>query len=352
MRHFIREDIEFMFQRGVTVLVDGQYGSTGKGVIAARLGELFWGDVDLVISNAGPNSGHTFFDGGGKKHVLKQLPSFAVSACLAGAEDMPVFLSGGAVIDPEILGKEIDNYQMREVRVHPNAAVIDAKMRSRDTQNRVQIASTGQGVGPAIIRKLMRRPDDKAVMDRVWSGNDSFTLGDLGPITGPTFMEISQGYSLGVNSGMWPHVTTRECTVSQGFADAGLPPPFFSGCIMSVRTYPIRVGSTFNTSGPCYPDQEEITWEQLGQEPEMTTVTQRVRRVFTWSRWQFMAAVTANAPEVIFVNFCNYLKTEADAHKFVREYVVEDYHKAVGTPPSLVLMGFGPLGTDIKVWEQ
>ena len=77
---------------------------------------------------------------------------------------------------------------------------------------------------------------------------------------------------------------------------------------MSVRTYPIRVGSIphLGYSGDVYDDQEEITFEDLGVEEELTTVTKRVRRIFTWSYSQYCDAISENRPALTFLNFCNY----------------------------------------------
>jgi len=117
---------------GAHVLVDGQYGSTGKGVLAAWLalramerGIVF----DTVVSNAGPNSGHTFYHGS-EKHVLKQLPTFAVASYLLHNEDFApdVVLSAGAIIDPIQLGVEAEKYPGITIHVHPNAAVITAAL--------------------------------------------------------------------------------------------------------------------------------------------------------------------------------------------------------------------------------
>jgi adenylosuccinate synthase len=81
------------------------------------------------------------------------------------------------------------------------------------------------------------------------------------------------------------------------------------------RTYPIRVANRFDDkgkmigwSGPHYPDQEEIRWEQIGVAPELTTVTKLPRRIFTFSEQQIREAVRANGNVQVFLNFCNYLQ--------------------------------------------
>jgi adenylosuccinate synthase len=164
------------------------------------------------------------------------------------------------------------------------------------------------------------------------------------------FFEVSQGFSLGINSGFYPHVTGRECTVAQALADASVSPAMFQQSILSLRTYPIRVGNTENSSGPCYLDQREIGWDELGVTPETTTVTGRIRRIFTWSDTQFRDAVVVNTPSVIFLNFCNYLRTE-NVDPFVRQNIVQPYFDMLGYAPKAVLLGFGPRTEDIRLWE-
>jgi len=54
------------------------------------------------------------------------------------------------------------------------------------------------------------------------------------------------------------------------------------------RTYPIRVAGN---SGPLI---GETTWEALGLDPELTTVTRKVRRVGTWNASLSRKAMAAN----------------------------------------------------------
>lgn len=339
----------FFSEAGSYVLVDGQYGSTGKGVIACALAEAAGDLVDAVVSNAGPNSGHTCIHQG-TKIVLKQLPTFGVVARRLGMRAANnIHLSGGAVIDRDLLKKEQAGYSIPVVYVHPSAAIIDDIARNVDMDTTSRIASTGQGVGPAMARKISRT-DDAVFGEHNFSRGVCRVLGrEL--YDKVTFMEVSQGFSLGINSGFYPHVTSRECTVAQALSDASMPPSSFRGSVLSVRTYPIRVGNTENSSGPCYFDQKEIGWDELGVKPEFTTVTGRIRRVFTWSHVQFCDAVYVNDPSIIFLNFCNYLRSE-DVDKFVRENVMEPYRRVQGRDPKAVLLGFGPTTRDIKVWRD
>jgi len=330
------------------VLVDGQFGSTGKGVIAAAMAEAFHEDVDVVISNAGPNSGHTSYHEG-EKIVLKQLPTFSVITAKINGEGFTqcsTYLSAGAVINPGILNEEAQRYDVN-VDLDRWAAVISMDDISNDQFTLNEIAGTGQGVGPAIIGKISRITPKAVVATAprsMWC--DHITL-RRHIINSNVFMEVSQGFSLGINQGFYPYCTSRECTVSQALSDAGLPPTSYTGGILSVRTYPIRVGDTANTSGGCYPDQREVTWEEVGVEPEYTTVTQRKRRVFTWSDYQFRMAVKANAPSVVFLNFCNYLDKVQLEDRVASIY--KTYFDVMGRNLPLLVLGHGPTTADLEV---
>lgn len=328
---------------GAYVLVDGQYGSTGKGLVAGLLAECFKDDVICVISNQGPNSGHTSYYGD-EKIVLKQLPTFSVIAHKIGGYTPATYFSAGAVIDGDILEKEKEKHKITGVIIDPNAAIVLPCDKEADKTTVDNIASTGQGVGPALIRKIMRVPDG------TW-GHINFKPYIMERLSAVCFfMEIPQGFSLGINSGFYPHTTARECSVSQALADAHLPPSLHRKTIMVCRTYPIRVGNTQGSSGPCYPDQIEISFGMLGKEPELTTVTGRVRRIFTWSDLQYADSLFTLDPNVVVLTFCDYLNPAA-LQGFVKEKVYDPYLRILRRKPEAILLSFGPRSTDIEVWR-
>lgn len=341
-----------LFSRtGAHVLVDGQYGSTGKGVLAAWLAHqnLGWTDHHWagVISNAGPNSGHTFYHGT-EKHVLKQLPTFAVASHLMG-NTIPVYLSAGAIIDPAILGAEAERYPGIPIFVHPNAAVItDADKDAEHSGTIAAVAGTRSGTGAVLARKVLRDPMAVFGAYPDWfrlAPNVSTVLGGRRFDTTQEryFVEVSQGFSLGLNQPFYPKVTSRECTVAQAISDAGIPPRHVSKTYMSCRTYPIRVGNVDGySSGDWYPDQSEISWAELGVEPELTTVTQRVRRVATFSQDQFEDAVAANDPDFVFLNFMNYPGSE-----FALDCIITQRAQAERWYD--IITGWGPGSEDVKV---
>lgn len=333
---------ELLERGGIQVIVDGQFGSTGKGVIASALANF--GHYPRVISNAGPNSGHTFHHEG-EKHVLMQLPTYAVKAHLMGM-DVPAHLSAGAIIDVDRLIKEIERYPGIRVYLSPFAAVARPEM---ETDIKDRIGSTGKGTGSGLVTKINRVP--MGVLQAHAHRFDKYpnVSFDRTECFEEGLVEVSQGYSLGIDAGFYPYTTSRNCTVMQALSDAGIHPDHYEGSIMTVRTYPIRVGGN---SGPGYPDQEEITWEDLGVEPERTTVTNKIRRVFTWSDQQYREALLANRPDVIFVNFCNYLKNESETRDFLWHRVYVPYEETLGFKPLAILVGMGPHDEDVFWWDE
>lgn len=355
----ITPNIENWFiEPGAYVLVDGQYGSTGKGLFAGYIAEKAVIKPNWVTTNAGPNSGHTAYFGR-EKVVTQQIPVASVILDMMGHRPRTL-LNAGAIIEPVKLAEEIGKWlPSHHPFIHPIAALIYDSHKRQDAATVRSIASTGKGIGPAVRDKIGRRLQHNLIDDhmlhnvarelylpilpdlpgvRTW---DNFWLWDRDVV----FVETAQGFSLGLNSVFYPHVTSRECTVMQAITDARIPAQMVRKVAMCLRTYPIRVGNVGEaSSGDCYPDQTELDWEDLGIEPEYTTVTNRKRRIFTWSRMQFRAAVAANRPDVIFCNFMNYLPVEKRA-MFVDE-LFQDYMTIMPNIPR-VYYGYGPTAADV-----
>lgn len=342
----------FLQERGAYAIVDGQFGSTGKGLVASVLAECFGHDVFAVFSNAGPNSGHTSYYGD-VKIVLQQLPSYAVYMRVKTGVAPFVVMDAGAIIDIDRLNAEVEEWGVDPVYVHPAAAVVTPEAKASEAHLVSNVGSTGKGTGGALASKILRDPNAVAVAheDRF---NPSICVTPLytsNLASRKVLIEISQGFSLSLNaSNMYPYTTSRDCTVTQALADAGIHPNFYRDAVMVVRTFPIRVAGN---SGPCYADQVETSWEELGVEPEITTVTKKTRRVFTWSKEQFKAAVRANRPGVVFVNFMNYLKFDGPGgeDRWLSENVIKPYHEAMGVLPKAILLGRGPKITDVEVYK-
>jgi adenylosuccinate synthase len=335
---------------GVHCIVDGQFGSTGKGALSAYLAEQAMRSGAIrnfagAIYSGGPNSGHTFYHDG-DKHVLKQLPSFSVYCALKKVQ-IPAYLSAGAIIDRDILKAEAEKYPFLHIFVHPNAAIVtDEDRKAEECGSIAEVAGTRSGTGEALVRKIRREPS--AIANNSLGNMPSNVVIQnhrIKPESAAYFMEVSQGFSLGINSHFYPKVTSRECTAMQGLADARVPARRLAMTYMAVRTYPIRVGNVDGySSGEWYSDQSETNWDNIGVPAEITTVTKRVRRVASFSMDQFYDACHANFPDVVFISHMDYLKFEEQIA------LVEDIQesKIRLNQYFALLYGFGPNVQDVK----
>lgn len=106
---------KFIQKNKINIVVDGQFGSTGKGSATAYI--AYNNHIDLACASLSPNSGHTFF-WNDKKHVVKQLPVTGVIQKRCG-----IFLTADSVVNLDILSKEIDEFNIDPGRVfiHPRA---------------------------------------------------------------------------------------------------------------------------------------------------------------------------------------------------------------------------------------
>ena len=102
----------------LNIIIDGQFGSTGKGAISSYIGCKE--HIDIAITNASPNAGHTFYRNN-KKYITRHLPVSAIFN-----KRSTIYLCAGAILDPDILRDEIDRFDVSEDRlyIHPRAAVI------------------------------------------------------------------------------------------------------------------------------------------------------------------------------------------------------------------------------------
>lgn len=291
----------------------GQWGSSGKGLIAAHL--AFEWEPDLATCNFGPNAGHTWVSESGEKVIVKQLPMAIVS------ESVKTILIGpGSIVDPEIFLSELEKFSKyltnKEILIHERAAVCLPEHKALEKSSLASISSTFQGTGAAAAAKVLRKPNAIAGKCKELAEYtiDTKTYLNLMNAAKKVQIESAQGLELGLNSGShYPYCTGRDVTPQQTMADVLWSYRVVPEVIVVMRTYPIRVGDQYidgvkvGTSGPVYPDQEELTWEQLGVDEERTTVTNKVRRVFSWS-WQNLEKVRSIwQPNHIFLNFMNYM---------------------------------------------
>jgi adenylosuccinate synthase len=308
--------------KNVTVICDLQFGSTGKGLIAGYLAKKE--KPDVVVTAWSANAGHTYIDGDGREFVHCMLANGVVSPNLKY-----VLIGPDSQLCLKTLERELqqcaDLLVGVEVLIHPHACVISPKHVEEEAGPMTKIGSTKKGCGAAVIDKIRRNPEDNPTMrnyfgafGECFSGYRVCTPEEYNRVIDQAEriqVEGAQGYSLGINSGFYPYVTSRECTPQQIMSDCLIPLKKLGRVVGCARTFPIRVANRFDEegnmvgySGPCYPDQKEMSWKDVGQAPEFTTVTKLQRRVFTFSKQQMRDAIRACGVDEIFLNFCNYLR--------------------------------------------
>lgn len=316
----------------VCAVVGGQFGSEGKGLIVGHIAEEYRHHVRVGAANAGhtvytetnelPDDRHSVIDGWDRweKHVMQQIP------CAAYANpDAYLYIGPGALISPEILNREVSLVQAwrRDRDLDPVAVLVDAraqvirkehilKEQSTDLADRIgsTSATAREGVGAAQAARVMREVECMTAMQLLnHIGIPDVFLSDvpmaiaLGHDEG-VLLEGTQGTGLSLTTGHHPYITSRNTTVAGLMADCGCPR--VQRTVLVCRTYPIRVAGN---SGPFWYDSRELEWGALGINPdqERTTVTNKVRRVATFSYSQLHEAMILNAPNEIALTFCDYI---------------------------------------------
>lgn len=295
----------------VDIVIDLQFGSTGKGLICGYLADTR--DYDTVISANMPNAGHTYIDANGKKYMFKVLPSSAV-----GKSVKTVMLGPGAIFSLSRLVEEMTHLRSdQRLVIHPNAVLLSEDHAKKERKKLQHISSTTQGSAAAMIEKIWRSgnaPTAGSILrgtkfDNLVASHDEWQI--RLSMADAILAEGSQGFSLGINTQFYPYTTSRDCTPAAFLSAMSIPLGMLSEVYGVARTLPIRVGGP---SGDCYPDQVELTWDQVGQPLERTTVTNKIRRIFTYSQKQMEDAIFNCNPDHVFLNFCNYVTEEQVQH--------------------------------------
>ena len=342
------------YSRMVDVIVGGQYGSEGKGQVAAYMAP----EYDLLVRVGGPNAGHTVWEEP-DPYTFHHLPSGTRKNAGAG-----LALGAGAVIRVETLLREIADCEVEADRlaIDPHAMVISDDDIAEENHFTSSMGSTGQGVGVATARRILDRS----------RSSDSISIAanvdELKPFVRPVrdvldeafgrnravMLEGTQGTGLSLFHGQYPYVTSRDTTVAGCLADAGISPSRVRKVLMVCRTYPIRVQSPEGgTSGPM---SREIKWNTVAersgvpidelQRVEKTSTTKRDRRVAEFDWAQLRRSASLNAPTDIALTFMDYLSIENREANRVEQLTeeslqfVEEVERVAAAPVSLMSVRF------------
>lgn len=290
----------------LSVIYGGQWGSEGKGQIAAHIAVVDAESYILSVRVGGPNAGHTITDAAGIVRKVQQIP---VSAFVR--QDSIAYIGAAGFILLDVLERELgwltETWKTKNLRVptlvvDPQAIVIERRHMDVEAGLVKNISSTGEGVGAAQAEKVMR-VQGITVQEHYDMNAALFDLFEqYGVVIGNVQEELhcqlrglvqrrhlivegTQGYNLSLNaSGGYPFVTSRDCGPEAIMGQIGISfrefHPDNIDVVCCMRTFPIRVG------GPSGPLPGEITWDELKQAtggyvttPETTTVTGKQRRI-------------------------------------------------------------------------
>jgi adenylosuccinate synthase len=317
---------------------DGQWGSSGKGKFNGSL--ALRESPDFAVSHNSVNASHIWEYSDGRRYKFQHLPTSVV------CPTTKVIIGAGASIYLDQLLREVSDWSLTTDRlfIHPNAVVITQDDIEYEKVNLQRIASTMTGNGAAAGRKVMRSPGVKLakdfneltpfVFDTTALINSWLMRGHTG------ILETAQGFDLSIDHGMiytkddgrinstYPYCTSRNVDPLTFAGMSGVGHRTIGNVLLNLRTFPIRVGDGSNckvdglsgvnmagsSSGDYYPDQEEMTWDEITEISgsstsiiEMTSLTKRVRRVFSFSMMQLRCITRTVQPTHISLNFVNYL---------------------------------------------
>ena len=338
----------------ICILVGGQYGSEGKGAVAAHIAN----EYNIHVRVGSPNAGHTIY-WNGEKHVMQSIPCGWINP------DADIVIGRGALINMKLLMKELVHIMrfypkfLDRLFIDPQAGILDEKFHQEEggTEGEMhkRIGSTGEGVGPAREARIRRDPTqfrlfkdvaEEYGLEKCICNNTPDLLAKSQDCGANILIEGTQGSALSLFHSHWPYCTSTETNASGIAAEVGIAPTRVTDVLMVCRTYPIRVAGN---SGPM---KNEISWEDIVDmngipvKPEKTTVTHKVRRIAKWDNELFNTACTLNNPTEVALTFVDYidptLKDCKNYDKIISSKELRSFIENNGLEGKVRYIGTGP----------
>lgn len=338
------------------IVVGMQFGSEGKGAITEYLSPI----INIGARSGAANAGHTIHFKG-QKFVMRQLPSSWINP------NAKLVIGRGAIINLDVFFKEIELVNRfisvkGRIFIDGQAHVVTPSQikREKATDLAKRIGSTsataGEGIGMAMADKVLRKSScvqaknvrklRRYITDTVDLINTTLDK------DGVVLIEGTQGLGLSLEHGNFPYVTSRDTSATAIAASLGISTHLFDIEVIGVtRSYPIRVAGNSGSFGL---DAKEISWKELEKRSgakksiqEMTSVTNKPRRIGEFSAKEFCKACQINRPTEIALTFADYLDSSSYEKPRIPNKVVafiEDLETLSGGVP-VMMVKTGPKTT-------
>jgi adenylosuccinate synthase len=256
----------------------------------------------------------------------------------------------------EIAERDLDSERLK---IDGQAMVIMDEDIVAESELKRRIGSTGQGVGAASARRIMRRfPGTRLAREipelKPYICEGLQLVSEMLGSGKRVLLEGTQGTALSLYHGYYPYVTSRDTTVAGCLAEAGIAPSYVRKVLMVCRTYPIRVESP--KEGDSGPMSQELTIAEIARrsgkdarkitETEITSTTLRKRRISEFDWVLLRKAALLNRPTDIALTFTDYLSAaNAEARRFEQLGIetinfIQEVERVAEAPVSLITTGF------------
>jgi len=284
------------------VIVDLQFGDTGKGKIAHALAKT--DEYDMVLRyNGGSNAGHTVYHNG-KKIVTHQVPV----GILYGKVSV---IGPGCVVHLEKLQQEIKDitklgFKTKDLLFIDKRAHVVTEEHLREDFSDTKIGTTKQGIGPAYRDKYARigtRIGDLTIHEQHFNVIDIYELLHERYHKYRVLCEGAQGFHLDIDWGEYPYVTSSHCSVGSACLN-GIPPHKVRKVIGVAKAYETYVGNRTDYTNVNDPTFQEI--QKVGN--EFGATTGRPRKVNWMNLDRVIQAMKINGVSNIFINKADVLQ--------------------------------------------
>ncbi len=228
-------------ERGkLTVLVGGQYGSEGKGAIAAHIAN----DYKIHVRVGSPNAGHTIW-WKETKHVMQSIPCGWINP------NADIVIGRGALLNMKQLMKELVHIMqyypdfLSRLFIDADAGILDEKFHEIEggTEGEIhrRIGSTGEGVGPARVARINRDPSnfrqfkDVAAeygLEDCMCFNTPKMLADSQDAGFNILIEGTQGSGLSLLHSHWQYCTSIDTNAAGIISEVGMAPSRVTGVLL------------------------------------------------------------------------------------------------------------------------